>query len=151
MTSSAVPPPIRASSALANVTPSVGGWSVATSAADTAACWANICPEPSSRATVMASATTRASCQAPVPTTSTRRSPTAIPSVTPTITSTARRPRWPRVSPSVMIADTGAKNGWAWPTTFVATSQAMTAARVTWAIDRAASFSAFRARTRGHA
>ena len=63
----------------------------------------------------MASATTRASCQAPVPSTSTRRSPTAIPSVTPTITSIARRPRWPSVSPSVMIADTGAKNGWAWP------------------------------------
>ena len=60
LTSSAMPPPISASSARANVTPSVGGCSVATSAAETAACWANIWPEPSSSATVMASATTSA-------------------------------------------------------------------------------------------
>ncbi len=61
-----------------------------------------------------------------------------MPSVTPRTTSTARRPRSPCVSPSVIIAETGAKNGVACPTISVASSQAMTAASVAWRIARAA-------------
>ena len=84
---------------------------MATSAAETAACWANMSPEPSTSATVIAKATTSASCHQPVPSRITSRSAIAMPSVTPRTTSSARRPRWPWVSPSVIIADTGAKNG----------------------------------------
>src|SRR5829696_4538171 len=133
-----MPPPSRASTARANDTPSSGGCKVATSAADTAACWANICPDPSSSATVIESETTTASCHQPSPSWITSRSATAIPSVTPRTTSTARRPRSPCVSPSVIIAETGAKNGWSCPTISVATSHASVAASVACRIARAA-------------
>ena len=59
-------PPSSASTARANETPPSGGCSVATSAAETAACWANIWPEPSSSAIDIDSATTSASCHQPV-------------------------------------------------------------------------------------
>jgi hypothetical protein len=84
---------------------------VATSAAETAACVASICPLPRKIAADVARSTTSASWAAPVPIWSTRRSATAIPSATPKATSAARWPRWPTVMPSVMIAATGAKNG----------------------------------------
>ena len=101
---------------------------VATSAAETAAWPANICPLPSKSASAVASMTTSASCAAPTPIAITSRSPTAIPTATPIAISTARRPRWVIVSPSVMIAETGAKNGASCPKTSVATSQAAPAA-----------------------
>ena len=136
---SAMLPPSSASTPRANETPPSGGCSVATSAAETAACWANIWPDPSSSATDIASATTSASCHQPVPSPITSRSAIAIPSVTPSTTSTARRPRSPCVRPSVIIADTGAKNGRECPTASVATSQAIVAASVAWRIARAVS------------
>ena len=139
LTMSAVEPPTSASSEREKSRPPSGGCSVATSAADTAACWANICPEPSSSATDIDSETTTASCHHPAPSATTNRSATAIPSVTPSTTSIARRPRSPWVSPSVMIADTGAKNGAVWPTTSVAISHAIVAASVAWRMVRAAS------------
>ena len=106
------------------MTPSVGGWRVATSAADTAACVASICPLPRKMASAVASITTSASWAGPTPIASTSRSPTAIPTATPIATSTARRPRSVTVRPSVMIAETGAKNGALCPNTSVATIQA---------------------------
>ena len=83
LTISATPPPTSASSERAKSKPSVGGCSVATSAADTAAWVASICPLPRKIATDVASSTTSASCAAPVPIWSTSRSATAIPSATP--------------------------------------------------------------------
>ena len=133
----ATPAPISASTARANVTPSVGGCSVATRAAETAACCANMTPEPSSRATLIVNPTTTASCHQPTPIAVMTRSPMAMPSVTPSASSNARRPRSPTVSPSVMIAATGAKNGCGWPTSSVATIHATVAASITCRIERA--------------
>ena len=112
---------------------------MATSAAETAACVASICPLPRKIAAEVASATTSASWAVPVPIWSTSRSATAIPSATPSATSAARCPRWPTVMPSVMIADTGAKNGVGWPSTSVAISHASAADTDAWKIERHAS------------
>ena len=128
LTSSATPPPVSASRKRSKVTPSVGGCSVATSAAETAAWVASICPLPRKIASAVASITTSESCAAPTPMPSTSRSPTAIPSATPIAISTARRPRSEIVSPSVTIADTGAKNGCSCPNTSVAITHATPAA-----------------------
>ena len=116
--------------------PSVGGWIVATSAADTAAWLASIWPLPRKIASEIESITTSASCAAPTPIARTSRSPTAIPTATPTATSTARRPRWEIVRPSVMIAATGAKNGCSWPNTSVAMTHASPAATPACRIER---------------
>ena len=64
----------------------------------------------------MARKTTTASVATPVPISSTSASATAIPTATPSASSNARRPRWPTVMPSVMIAAIGAKKGWLCPT-----------------------------------
>ena len=136
LTSRAMAPPASASRNRAKVTPWVGGWIVATSAAETAAWLAIICPLPRKIASVIASMTTSASCAAPTPICSTSRSPTAMPTATPTASSTARRPRWETVRPSVMIAATGAKNGCVWPNTSVATTQASPAATPACRIER---------------
>jgi hypothetical protein len=136
LTISAMMAPVSESRKRTNVKPSVGGWIVATKAADTAACVASMCPLPRNSASAIASITTIASCAAPTPIASTSRSPTAMPTATPNATSSARRPRWETVRPSVMIAATGAKNG-AWcPSTSVATSQAAPAATPTCSTDR---------------
>ena len=58
---------------------------------------------------------------------------------TPSASSTRARPRWPTVRPSVMIAETGAKNGRGWPNTSVATSHATDAATAICTIEREAS------------
>lgn len=79
-------------------------------------------------AAVMASPTTTAICQVPVPIAETNASAIAMPTATPTAISTARRRRWPTVSPRVITAATGAKNARSCPNTSVATSQAMAAA-----------------------
>jgi len=39
----------------------------------------------------------------------------AIPTTTPPISSTARRPRWPKVTPSAITAAIGANTGSSWP------------------------------------
>ena len=138
LTSSATLPPVSASRKRSKVTPSVGGCSVATSAAETAAWEASICPLPRKIASAVASITTSESCAAPTPMPSTSRSPTAIPSATPSAISTARRPRSEIVSPSVMIADTGAKNGCSCPNTSVAITHATPAATPAWSTERQA-------------
>ena len=120
LASSATPPPIRASTKRAPEKPSLAGCSTATRTAEIAAWVAKIWPEPRKTAAPIASRTTRASGAAPGPTSSTRPSAIAMPTATPSASSTARRPRWPTVIPSVMIAATGAKNGRTWPTTSVA-------------------------------
>ena len=43
-----------------------------------------------------------------------------MPTATPNASSNARRPRWPTVIPSVMIAAIGAKNGRGCPTSSLA-------------------------------
>ena len=115
-----MPPPMSASTKRAPERPSPGGCSVAISTAETAAWVAKICPLPRNRAVAIASGTTITSAPAPGPVSRTSTSATAIPTATPRASSSARLRRWPTVTPSVMIAAIGAKNGWAWPTTSVA-------------------------------
>ena len=136
MTISAITAPDSESKKRSTVKPSVGGWIVATSAAETAAWVASICPLPRKRASAVASMTTTMSWAVPTPISSTIRSPTRMPTATPIATSTARRPRWETVSPSVMIAATGAKNAPWWPRTSVAKNHAAPAATPTWSTDR---------------
>ena len=88
----------------------VGGCSVTTRTAETAACEVSSGPPPSRIATDVATNTMPTSWIGPDPTSSTSTSASAIPSGTPTDTSIARSSRAPTVSPSVMIAATGAKN-----------------------------------------
>ena len=80
LTASATPPPISASTARANETPPSGGWSVATSAAETAACWANMLPgaEQQRRRSSRARPPGRAATS-PMPSSMTSRSATAMP------------------------------------------------------------------------
>ena len=63
-------------------------------------------------------------CHTPEPKNRTNTSPTSTPTATPMAISTPRRIRWPKVTPRVMIAATGAKNGIWWPSRCSATNQA---------------------------
>ena len=86
-------------------------------------------PAPISSAKPIASTTTTPICHVPVPISCTSRSAIRMPTATPSASSTARRRGWPRESPSASTADTGAKNGWGWPTISLAACHATAAAR----------------------
>src|SRR5262245_1224305 len=84
-------------------------------------------------ATEVASPTTIAICHAPVPIAEISRAPTPTPTLAPTISSTARRSRWPSVISMETMAATGANNG-AWcPKRCAATNQERPAANAVWA------------------
>ena len=104
------------------------------------------------RAPSIASPTTTPICQVPVPisATSSVRDRDAR-RATPTAISTARRRRSPTVRPSVITAETGAKNGCSWPTTSVAISQASAAATADCRIGRAVGDDAVAARAQAGA
>src|SRR5262245_40853997 len=94
---------------------SPGTYNVATRITDTAA-WMLITARPTSNtATDVASATTTASCQGPVPAAEISRAPAPTPALAPTISSTARRSRWPRVISMPTMTATGANSGGAVP------------------------------------
>jgi len=86
-------PPRRASRNRVGGKPWVSGDTVATSAAETAASVDSIRPGPSVRAAVRASATISASCHVPIPIARTSRSPTPMPTATPSIISSDCRTR----------------------------------------------------------
>jgi len=58
----------------------------------------------------------------------------AIPTTTPPMSSTARRPRWPKVTPSAITAAIGANTGSSWPSTALASVHASPAPSAVWAI-----------------
>ena len=137
LTASATPLPISASKKRSKSKPPSGGCNVATSTAEAPACEARRAPPPTRVAAAMARPVTTAICQVPLPIAVTRASAIAIPTATPIASSTARRRRSPTVRPSVTTADMGAKNGLVWPTSSVATNQAMAAASEVCRIGRA--------------
>lgn len=90
---------------------SVGGSSVVTSTAETAAWLTNNVPPSVNTATTNASATTSTSCQRPLPIRAINRSPTSTPMLTPTTSSAVRRSRELSDMPRLSTAAIGAKNG----------------------------------------
>jgi hypothetical protein len=123
--------------------PTVG--TVATSTADAAACETTSGPPPSRIVADIASSTTSATCAGPRPIAARRASPIAIPTPTPSTSSTARVVRRPGASPSAITAAIGAKKPLRWWSTSCATYQAIPAAA---AICRSATPLARSARTR---
>ena len=91
--------------------PDDGGVSVATRIAEIAAWLTRMVPAPTSRAASIARPTTSAMTTVPVPSARTIRSATAMPTATPSTSSSARTVRRPRATPSEMTAEIGAKNG----------------------------------------
>jgi hypothetical protein len=85
-------------------------------------------PPPRRIAPTIARSTTNAICAGPRPIARIRRSPTAIPTPTPSTISIARRVCLPGVTPSTITAAIGAKNGLLCPSRSCATYQASPAA-----------------------
>ncbi|OLM34293.1 hypothetical protein Ae717Ps2_5189 [Pseudonocardia sp. Ae717_Ps2] len=104
-------PPISASMQRSIPPVSVGGSSVVTSTAETAAWLTNNVPPSVKTATTSASATTSTSCQRPLPIRAISRSPTSTPMLTPTTSSAVRRSRELSDMPRLSTAAIGAKNG----------------------------------------
>ena len=90
---------------------STAGIRVATTIDWTAAWVTRSCPPSSRNAADIARATISASCQAPLPICTTRRSAMSTPTATPMVTSATRRSRWPYDVPRLTTAAIGAKNG----------------------------------------
>ena len=67
---------------------------------------------------IAAAKSTTATCQTPVPMTCTTRSPSPTPMATPIASSATRRTDRSAVNPSAIHALTGAKNGYACPSTY---------------------------------
>ncbi len=111
---------------------------MATSTALLPACNAMTDPPSSNTAADIASATTSAICQGPLPIQLISASPTPTPTETPTTSSPTRRNRCPSETPRQTTAAIGAKNGCACPMTSVATIQARPADRAHWTIGNAA-------------
>ena len=137
-TASPTSPPVNASIMRSNPPPALGGNNVATSTALLPACNAMTEPPSSNTAADMASPTTSAICQGPVPIQLISASPTPTPTETPTTSSPTRLNRCPSETPRHTTAAIGAKNGCSCPITSVATTQARPADRALWTIGNAA-------------
>lgn len=104
-------PPTSESTTRSEAPPLCGGYSVATSTAELAACIGITAPRSRKIAEPIATATTKAICHGPVPTREMNRSPIPMPTLTPATSSTERRIRAPNATPMEMTAAIGAKYG----------------------------------------
>ena len=116
-TTNPMPPPISASMKreVFHGWAFVGGVRVAIRMAAEVLCMIRIGPPPATTAVVSARATTRPTCQAPVPISAISRSARRMPMALPTTSSVARRSRWASEMATVATAAIGAKKGLSWP------------------------------------
>ena len=135
MISKAVPPPISASRKRSIGKPAAEGVKVNMMIiAEMAASFTPRFLPPKNTAKPIASTTKTPACNAPTPTTDSRRSAIATPKATAMVSSSARRRRSPTASPSTMTAAIGAKVGRSSPRMRTARNQARQAATAVWRI-----------------
>src|SRR5215217_2684929 len=129
LTSKAVPPPISASrNRSSGNAASEDRKVIMMISAETTASFTPISCLPRNAATVIARATTIPACTAPTRRMDTRKSAISIPKATPTVSSTARRPRSLTANPSEMTAAIGANVGRSSPRSRTARNHATHAA-----------------------